>query len=795
MLVAMALMSVAFTLKGQLAAELNHPDQAYQAQNWTASWICTSRAPLADYSVTNYRKTFQIIAVPDSFIIHVSADNRYKLYVNGTLCSIGPQLSDWRHWRYETIDISPYLQAGNNVLAAEVANWGVDRFYGIMSLRTGFILQGYSDKEKIVNTDTNWKARQNQAMLPNHISWIFGEDKDIVGGFYASNPGDSILVNAYPVGWQNIEYDDSHWEPAKWIFKASKEGQTGHHWLMKARTTPQVQQIKQRLPVVARVSGIQIPPEFLEGTQKLTVPPHTNATILLDNNTVTLGFPELKIRGGEQSKIVVRYAENLLLPDLTKGDRNEIDGKAIRGVHDIIMPDGRPFVYAPLWYRAFRFVQIEVETAEEALVLEDFYNMETIAPISRRAIFDCDDNDYLQIDEICWRTAKICTQDNLMSDAYYEQMMYVGDSKVHALVNLYMSGDTTWLRNAIEQFGYSQMPHGQITSCYPVRGTFLHPNFTLIWIDMIHDYMMYCRDKQFVASYKNAIYLGLDWFDQNRLENGLIGKPVGAYFVDWYHNAPWAGKGVQPGAKDGNSATISLQYATTLIKAAEIMEHIGENQLATNYLQRAEKMKSDVFAACWDADKKLFTDNPGGDFYDERTNVLAVTSGMFDHQFQKDLLLRSFADTSVNKAGYFFRLYHFEALRKLNLGHQVDEVLDIWKALLPLHYTTTPERIARQRSDAHPWSAYPSVAFVNVVAGIAPAAPGYKSVEIRPNLGKLRYVKASYPHFLGDIAVDFKKDEKGNLSGTVKLPGGLDGTITVGDQSKKLKSGLNEVSF
>jgi hypothetical protein len=42
------------------------------------------------YGVFYFRKNIDLAAKPAMFIVHVSADNRYKLYVNGTLVSLGP---------------------------------------------------------------------------------------------------------------------------------------------------------------------------------------------------------------------------------------------------------------------------------------------------------------------------------------------------------------------------------------------------------------------------------------------------------------------------------------------------------------------------------------------------------------------------------------------------------------------------------------------------------------------------------------------------------------------------------
>ena len=93
-------------------------------KRWDAFWIAVPGAALHDYGVFHFRKKISLDQKPSSFIIHVSADNRYKLYVNGTMVSFGPARSDIYNWNFETVDIAPYLQKGNNILAAVVWNFG-----------------------------------------------------------------------------------------------------------------------------------------------------------------------------------------------------------------------------------------------------------------------------------------------------------------------------------------------------------------------------------------------------------------------------------------------------------------------------------------------------------------------------------------------------------------------------------------------------------------------------------------------------------------------------------------------
>src|SRR5580704_18942382 len=101
------------------SATLPPPDKT-----WNASWIKVPGEPARDYEVCLFRRELNITNKPASYPVYVSGDNRYKLFVNGQLVSVGPARSDLYYWNYETVDLAPYLTTGKNVISAIVFNEG-----------------------------------------------------------------------------------------------------------------------------------------------------------------------------------------------------------------------------------------------------------------------------------------------------------------------------------------------------------------------------------------------------------------------------------------------------------------------------------------------------------------------------------------------------------------------------------------------------------------------------------------------------------------------------------------------
>jgi hypothetical protein len=802
-----------------VADELNVPTVRYAPTTMQAQWIQHPDLTTGESAVVLFRRVFDLPQKPERFVVNVSADNHYTLFVNGKPVCFGPQLSDIRHWRYETVDLAPFLQVGKNVIAAEVVNYGPDRFFGMQSYRTAFLLNTpeHADNSPVNTNRTPWRVLHNRGMAHKAVRWrVRPEDRDIVGGFYAANPTDSLTTAAYPWGWQQPAYDDAAWKPAQFCENASAFG-GGFAWLLEPRTTALQTQRTERLPRIAKqTNGLTSPGTvdggFLQG-KAVTIPAHTRLTLLLDNQKLTIGYPQFRFSGGRGSLVKIGYAENLFVPGTpNKINRNQIDGQQFLGMKDIIVPDGSADrTFRPTWLRTFRFVQMEISTGAEPLTIHDFHNLYTAAPYPVRASFTADNPDYASILALCQRTAELCTQDYFLSDAYYETMQYLGDSKVHDLTWLALTGNDDHVRNALEQFHYSRLWDGNLTSCYPLKSTFVHPTYSVIWVDMLWDYLLWSGDKAFIRQFVPGIRQTLAMFDGLIGPDGIAGKTRWDYFIDWYQDSS---RGGLAGGQDGsNSAVVTLHYVYALQNAARIFDALGEPAQAVVYRQRADLLKKQVYAACYDAKRGLLSERPlaaqtGSPYFDQHTNIMGVLTDALPASQQAAALqaILNPADTSFSQATYYYRFYLFDALHKAGglagqqaaIANLVAPALAPWKKLLTDGLTTTPERYESPghatRSECHPWSTAPAYQFFSTVAGIRPAGPGFKNVVIRPLLGELKRAEGVYPHPAGEVTFQFDK-RGGGVTGFVTLPNGVRGTFVWNGKQVPLQPGRQPINI
>jgi alpha-L-rhamnosidase len=776
----------------QVPVELINP--SWLNKSWTAKWIAHPSESLVDYGVFHYRKSFELKDQPKEFIINISADNRYRLFVNGIAVCSGPARSDLEHWSFESIDISSFLKPGKNVLAAEVWNFGELKPWAQFSIKTAFIVQGNSKAEEIVNTDTTWKVIKNKAYSPAPAS-----GKETGGQFVVVGPCEKVDASLYPWLWETSGYNDSSWLKPRTLDTAHPHGVgTDINWELSPRRIPLMELTHQEFSTIRRSSGSTVPDGFLTGRSIWTIPANSRTTVLIDQGNLTTGYPLLLVSKGKGSSIKLTYSESLFNPDGSKGNRNEIDGKSIRGYSDYFLPDGtEQRMFRPLWFRTWRYLQLEIETKSEPLQINSFTSEFTAYPLKENAIFETDQPDLKKIWDTGWRTARLCANETYFDCPYYEQLQYIGDTRIQSLISMYVSGDDRLVRNALLDFNESIFSEGITRSRYPSANPQIIPTFSLYWVDMVNDYWTLRDDPEFIKSFLPGIESVLGWFERRiDAKTGMLGGVEYWNFVDWAVEWAWSSEksigGVPTGGMmDGKSSIITMQYAYAAEKAAELFRYYGQDEKANVYSGIARRLTKAVYDNCWDASRGYLADTPAKNEFSMHAQIFGILTNTIPENKQNAFLLRFMNDKTLIQPTMYFRFYLTQALKKNGLADEYLETLGLWHEMLQKGLTTFAENPDPARSDCHAWSASPDYDFLATVAGIRPSSPGFKTVEINPALGKLNFIKGQMPHPAGMIIFDLKRNGPAGIKGEITLPEGLTGTFKWNGKSIDLKGRIS----
>ncbi|MCK4990279.1 MAG: alpha-L-rhamnosidase, partial [Bacteroidales bacterium] len=339
--------------------------------------------------------------------------------------------------------------------------------------------------------------------------------------------------------------------------------------------------------------------------------------------------------------------------------------------------------------RTWRYVQVDVITAGDPLVLHDFYGDFSAYPFKENGSFTSDNPTHDQIWDVGWRTARLCAGETYMDCPYYEQLQYLGDTRIQALISLSASGDDRLMRNALELADQSRMPEGLTLSRGPSYIPQVIPAFSLYWVDMVHDYYMYRQDDEFLRQFLPGMEAVLGWFERRIDFTGMLGP------LEWFNFADWTDGfmvGSPPGSDLGHSALISLNYVYALNRAAELFTWFAELDnspelaaRAQQFLLQAERTRKAVYNLCYDYSSGLLADLPldnptsaelyKNGIFSQHTNIWGILTGAFPEDDISAVMEKIVSDSTLIPTTIYFRFYLFQAMKMAGMADQYTEML------------------------------------------------------------------------------------------------------------------------
>ncbi len=755
-----------------LALALGGPALAAPADGWISH---PAAATVSGPIVLHFRRVLDVTHVPKAFPVTVTADNRFILFVNGRRIATGPSTGTLLRWRDRGIDLAPYLKPGRNVVAAAVwdfvrrATDGPPPAAGDLppqiapiaqqSVGLGFRVTG----EGLATGEGSWRVK-------------------IDAGHAAGNGRAQVPRGRYYVASAPEVIDAAK---ADWNWTGANEG-SGWVDAVPAPLAANRTLIADPLPqqnFLPAAPGMTVRSDLAGDFPKhpLTVPANSHARILLRREAMISGYPELTVSGGAGATIKLTYSEALYDAEMKKADRDLVENRLALGLFDTFMPDGPRRSFMPLWWRTWRYAELDIQTGASPLTLQSLRVFETGYPFEQVAHFTSNDAQLNKIWQVGWRTALIDAHETYMDSAYWEQLQYTGDTRLQMLISYAVAGDPRLARQAIEVFAESDVEGGLEQGAYPSRSDNVIATFSLAWIGMLNDWSMEQPDKALIVSNLPRMRTILKWFEPWRTANGLLGKNPQWNFIDWA-GPKGSNRDTFPAyGADGGSCLMTVSWLGALRQGAALEAAYGDKAQAAADTARADEARAAIRAHCWDKARGLFADTSDLKPLSQHMNILAVLYDAATPEEAAAILDKITvpgrgidAPEELYTSTYYFAWYLVRAFEHAGRADRYPALLQTWRDLLALHYTTWPESRGETRSDTHAWSAHPTADLLGLVAGIRPAAPGYARLRVAPNLGDLTSLDAAAVTPKGKVSVRYviKGD---SLTAEIDCPAALPG--------------------
>lgn len=763
-------------------------EQFFGLKEWKANWIWAS----VDINKNAYKMLLRkkVSLEGSEFkgsFLRVTADARYKLYVNDKYVGEGPARADLWNWNVDTWDLSAFLSAGNNVISAEVLTFGTWLPIAVVAQNPGFLADGAicsSGKQTMeIHSDDSWKWNVDES---------FGTNRDWNEGLSLFSLGfqEECFVEKKIQGWRTSSFDDSLWQNAKKSDNAIFQGRFKDFWsnkVLKPRDIPLHEEKEERFLSVIK-SDVKV--DLGQKGKMLELQPNQSCAFILDAGKLTTGFPKFTLSGAKGRKIRFTYAETLFETGFSKP--NEVGQTSGQG--KIRVPDRPPEqfdtkgyydsysgsdvldVYEPFTLRCFRYLKIDISTGESPFVLHNLSYRFSAYPFVRKAEFVSSDPMSEKLFDVGFWTARMCAHDHYEDCPYYERGQYYGDTRLQMFISYVVAGDSRLVKRSIDMFFKSMLPEGMTQSRYPTSSPHIIPSFSLYGTMMVEDYLQYTGDDEFIR--KNLFVLEniYTWF-KRFIKDDLLRNVPYWNFTDW--RPEWMAKNFygEPPTVDGVSSILNLHFVNALQSYERILKYFGEVEKAKSITLLIQRMKKALLKETVSQDRSRIFDAPGSTCESRHAYVWAILCDLVDRKTQQKWMDRLLSQKEVIDMSLYMDYYLFRALYKLGRDDQAYQMLDIWKKITNSGYSTFPETPEPDsRSECHAWSAWIIADFITEILGIKPLDVKKNKYLIAPRSFGLNYAKGKMPVRDGSIEVQWQKVD-GKMQLECRIPAGISADI------------------
>lgn len=783
--------------------------------HWVGRFIWDGGEPRPFHAFRAFRRTFTLAAPPAEAALHITAADRYVLYVNGVYLGHGPARSVGPQWMsYDSHDVTPHLRAGSNTLAVLAYVHGCRNSWSA-NQRAGLFAQlewrSAADEAHVLGTDASWCwcAMEGYSRDVGLINIYIGYVNEVLDG------------HVDPVDWMKPEFDDSGWTPAVPVLSKGPISQRSCWRLLEPRVTPMLRERAVTPARIVRTGEVrEMPPEAFPPSQvpeRLAKEPHQplesaaveraesllsggsgsarlatrddrSALLILDFGPPVLGRPVLDFEAPAGAVIDVACVHRL-----TNGRAGTLE-QASRVGDRYVAREGRQ-TWQPFFVRLVRYLQVVVRNAPSGVRFHRIGVTAVEYPCERRGAFACSDPVLTSLWDAGVNAAYLHMEDTMTLDVVRERVPYLlcGEIEQVHLAAWAGFGDLDITLQGFRQTTRSQLPDGLLAffigSCGlsslgckedprdPVSGAnpTTIPNYSFYYAGAVWRYYLRSARPGFLAEHYPALVRIAEWCERQADATGLLYNMADWVWFDWMKND-----------LRGASTAINALYAQMLQDTAQVADVLELPRDAARWRERAETVRVRLREVHWNATRGLFADGVvegvQSEVFTELANALTLLYGVADGG-QTASIVRQLRDpaSAIMRVSPLYFHYVLEGL--IAAGAADEAYACMSRRYAPLmaadEYPMMPEAWADQSysgasaSTIHGGSAGVVWTLSEHVLGIRPTEPGYTSVVFDPRPGNLTWAKGVVPTPHGDIHVEWRRDAQGQIQGKVTPPDGV----------------------
>ena len=783
-----------------------------------AKWIWPNTTLYLYNSYAGFRYDFELDTLPATAPLVITADQTYKLHVNGQYVCRGPMRGIQENWHFDTPDIFPFLKKGHNWISIEAHNPGRSTYSYNHQDAAGLLCSASWDNGTQFWSGTeNWKIFRNTAYQNNTapVSLQLGLMEELDMRFDDRS-------------WITEEYDYTL-PPGIPKISQSAKNQGSLPWAaLSPRTIPMLKEtcaapekisssgkglcaeIPQRAPgcvqdMVSDFAALELdtvqydatPLPFMREKEALffTFPASGKgvfhlAVLDLGKEDWLPGVPVLEF-GKHSSGTIVDIFYNQYAPEnggkLVFTQSPDIGSRI--GMASRLHLNGKTGKTELFQIMGVRYVSLLIRENEKPVDVKISWRS-AVYPLEIKGSFHTSDPLLNELYKTCVHTQQVCMLDAFTDTPWREQSQWWGDARVQAKNVNFIEGNAQMLARGIRSIGEQKNPFGLTFANAPTTASGpVLPDFCLTWCITLRDYWFQTKDIRLFKEQKKQAESNFAYFEKIRSANGLIPyDPRFWLFEDW-STLP----------KRNYPCFINLWSIYARERYLEVLRAAGFEEEAEALTEKISKEKALVSEAFFDVDQGLFLPelNENGltgpaSVHDQVLALLLELRPEFSQNMIQKVVKPCLDGTLAEGAlpSSFWASYLLDCAQKYGLRQEaLDYIKRKWTPMLPAGtvWENFPPEKTGELSCAHAWSAHPLTHLPELVFGLEQTAAGWEKITLSP-LPLLDEAALALPLPQGMLTGSLRRTDAG-MKLQLEIPDGVEVLLHLSGESRLLKGG------
>ncbi len=616
-----------------------------------------------------FRKSFNAPTFKTA-VLKITADDYYKLYVNGRFVIEGPAPSYENNYYYNEIDVSEYLSKGENIFAVHTYYQGlINRVWVSGDLREMLWFELSIDGRTALVSDESWLVKYHTGYTE---CGKFGYD--------------TAFAECYNAASSDCDFYKPDFDTSSFVF--AKEHKNPEWKLEKQKT----RQLDIYLTEPEKI-------EAIEGGVRVYLP------------TEAVGMLTLTAKGIAGDEIILRYGEELSEDGSVRYDMR----CNCRYTEKMILSGGEDELMQ-FDYKAFRYAEI---LFPEGVVIKNIKMRTRHYPFKKRCEYKTDNEKLRSILWLCENTVKYSTQERFLDCPTREKGAYLGDLMVSGRAHATLTGETLLIKHAVENFINTSFICEGLMACacgslmQEIADYSLEFPAILNWIYSIDgdiDFLKKC------APYALGVY---NYYKKYENEDGLVDKVMEWNLVDWPSNLrdDYDFPLTRPIGYGVHNVINALWYGLKLAME-ELYRTLGES-----FDFGTERTKASFIKTFYNEKTGLFADAPGSMHSAVHSSVFPLLFGIgCEDGALKERLINHIKEKRLTSMGVYMAYFTLAALKNAGEDELAVELATdegAWLNMIREGATMTFEAWGKEQkwntSLCHPWATAPIIIFADTV--------------------------------------------------------------------------------